>query len=104
MTWVARLSLAWRLLRGVASPPPCARCEVLERDVANLKYEAQYWREREERTLDRLLEVKQVSGVATAPRSASEPAIHRAFRAMQMTEMPSPPPGQEAMTSARTAS
>jgi len=62
MSVLARLSLVWRTLtsRIQTARPACARCLDLETQV-------RYWREREERTADRLLEVRGIAPTAKAP-------------------------------------
>ena len=94
MTMLARLSLAWRVIRGLAGALPapsrsCARCAELER-------ERTYWRSREERVTNALLATKGITPVAAAPVPVPMNPLAQATRAMQMTEIPSQP-GPDAM-------
>ena len=84
------------LLALVADPSaPCPRCAELERL-------AEYFRQREERATDRLLESKGVVGTAHAPAAAPVSPMSQAMRALAVTEIdttkkrPTSQPGQGA--------
>lgn len=87
-----RLANAFRSIFGSddASTSPCPNCERLAREV-------DYWRGREERTADRLLESRGLAPVAHPPISPVN-SFATVMTAMQMTEVPqTSPPGREAM-------
>jgi len=93
-----RLRLAFRALFGIADPAPvpCARC-------VELAQERDYWKAREERTADRLLERQGIAPVAQTPAPPPINPMALAMHAMTITEIDStktksPQPGRDAMT------
>ena len=94
-----RLRLALRALRGrieSVGAEPCHTCALqteialrLTTENARLEEQVAYWRRREERTADRLLEVHHgVSGVATPLAPAAPSIAHTVMAAMNVREVP----------------
>jgi len=87
-----------RLLRWLVQPdqgdetpeqPRCQRCEDLAGEVNRLKQEVYYWRMREERTVDRLLEVKGIPPVAAEPKPPPRNPLSMMMHAINVTEIDS---------------
>jgi len=96
---LTRLLLAWRVLRGLSvvstdPAPACARCGELAAD-------RDYWRAREERTADALLQSKGIVTLVASPPRAKPTDAGALFRGMAMSVIDttkSQQPGQGAMT------
>lgn len=92
-----RFLLAWRVLCGLPvvstrTAPACVRCGELER-------ERDYWRGREERTTDALLQSKGVATLVASPPRPKPTDASAAFRGMAVhTIDTSKRPGQGAVS------